>query len=61
MSSQETANVAAFALPAVCVVMGPILDIPGRGSIVLQVQFGGTRKDKNERLRPFIFALVQPD
>jgi hypothetical protein len=61
MSSQETAIVAGPDLPAVWAVFGPILDIPVRGSIVLQVQFGGTRKDKNERLRPFIFALVQPN
>jgi hypothetical protein len=61
MSSQETANVAGFDLLAVRVSIGPILDIPGRGSIVLQVQFGGTREDKNEWLRPFIFALVQPN
>jgi hypothetical protein len=61
MSSQEAANVTGLGLLAVWVRSGPILDIPGRGSIVLQVQFGGTRKDKNERLRPFIFALVQPN
>ncbi|MDQ1056845.1 hypothetical protein QFZ23_000746 [Arthrobacter globiformis] len=61
MSSQETAIVVGHELPAVWVIFGLILDIPGIGSIVLQVQFGGTRKDKNERLRPFIFALVQPD
>jgi hypothetical protein len=61
MSSQETAIVAGPDMPAVWGFSGPNLDIPGIGSIVLQVQFGGTRKDKNERLRPFIFALVQPD
>ena len=61
MSSQETANVAGFDLLAAWAPAGPILDIPGIGSIVLQVQFGGTGKDKNERLRPFIFALIQPN
>ena len=61
MSSQETAILACPHLPAVGVAVAPILDIPCLGSIVLDVRFGGTRKDKNERLRPFIFALSQPD